>query len=180
MTHELIKREKSGLLLFSRKKFVDDRGSFSEICRNDNSDLTKIKFVQENISTSKKGVLRGLHFQKPPFSQGKLVSCLQGRVFDVALDLRPSSPSYLQHWTYVLKAKEPQNLYIPEGFAHGFLSLEEETILYYKTTKLYTPGSEVTIKWDDPSLGIAWPTEKAILSKKDQNGLSLQEFTCTT
>lgn len=154
------------------KLFEDDRGfvaeSFSQ-ARFAEHGITA-PFVQENISFSKKaGTLRGLHFQKPPYAQAKLIHVLRGKVFDVAVDLRPNSPTYGQHVSIVLAANDPTFFYIPRGFAHGFYTLEDDCTILYKIDGYYTPESEGGIKWDDPDLAIEWPllSDETLLSEKD-------------
>ncbi len=167
----------SGLVLFSRKIFNDERGSVSELYREDSPlfSLSK-KFVQDNFSYSKKGALRGLHLQQSPHEQGKLITCLQGDIFDVAIDLRKESSTFKKHWVFLLKSSQGDTLYIPEGFAHGFCALTDEVLLFYKTTKYYEPSAEVILRWDDEDLGIEWPNLEKKISKKDQEGLLLRDF----
>lgn len=162
---------------FTRKNFQDERGSFSELFRQENTLFKgQANFVQDNFSCSHKGVLRGLHFQKNPHEQGKLITCLKGSLFDVALDLRPTSKTFKKHWTFTLTQENAESLYIPEGFAHGFCALRNETFLFYKTTKYYNSSSEITLQWDDKNLGINWPLKRVLVSAKDKKGLSLKDF----
>ena len=135
-----------------------------------------IDFVQDNESISKKNVLRGLHFQIPPFAQGKLVRVVSGSVLDVAVDLRKGSPTYGKHEIVELSADNKRQFWIPPGFAHGFLSLEENTVFNYKCSNYYSPVSERTIKWNDPDLNIDWQINEPIVSEKDQNGLDFVNF----
>lgn len=168
-----------GLLLIEPRVFKDDRGEFFESFNKKLFDeLTegKYQFVQDNQSISKKNVLRGLHFQKPPFAQGKLVRVIKGVVLDVVVDIRKSSKTYGQHFSIVLSAENNMQFFIPPGFAHGFLSLEDETIFSYKCTNYYAPESEATIMWNDPSLNINWGNDKCIVSKKDNIGLDFSSF----
>ncbi|CAB1276721.1 dTDP-4-dehydrorhamnose 3,5-epimerase [Candidatus Nitrosacidococcus tergens] len=166
------------VFLLKPKVFEDDRGFFFESYHNKklNNSLNKeIQFVQDNHSQSKKGVLRGLHYQiKQP--QGKLVRVVIGEVFDVAVDLRKNS-SYFGHWIgYYLSAENKQQLWIPAGFAHGFLVLSEYAEFLYKTTDYYVSEYERCICWDDPTLDIHWPlSEKPVVSVKDQAGQSFKE-----
>jgi dTDP-4-dehydrorhamnose 3,5-epimerase len=132
-------------------------------------------FVQDNISVSRKGALRGLHFQNPN-GQGKLVSVLQGEVFDVAVDLRRSSPTFGKWHGLSLSAENKRQFFIPAGFAHGFLVLSETAMFHYKCTDYYSPKDEMTLRWDDPELRIAWPLKQPTLSEKDAKGLRLQEI----
>lgn len=159
--------------------FGDERGYFLESFHHQkfNEFVGKeVVFVQDNESKSAKGVLRGLHFQAPPFAQGKLVRVIQGSVLDVALDIRKNSPTYGQHVSFVLSAENKTQAYIPEGFAHGFLTLEDDTIFQYKCTNYYAPESEGSILWNDPALDIPWNVEKPLLSPKDLNGKLLHNF----
>lgn len=157
--------------LFKLKRFEDERGYFSEIySRQRFVDYgIDIEFVQENHSVSvEKGTLRGLHFQKPPHAQAKLVRCGYGAIFDVAVDIRLGSPTY-GHWQgYELTAENGHQLYVPVGFAHGFITLEPNSEIVYKCSDYYAPETEGSVLWSDPDIGINWPTSrKPILSKKD-------------
>ncbi len=167
------------VLLIQPTIFGDDRGyffesfhqkKFNEFLRSD------IVFVQDNESRSAKGVLRGLHFQAPPYAQGKLVRVVQGSVLDVALDIRKNSPTYGQHVSFILSAENKTQAYIPEGFAHGFVTLEDDTIFQYKCTNWYHPASEGSILWNDPALNIQWEETDPILSGKDKAGVLLADF----
>lgn len=149
------------------KCFVDERGFFMETY---SQRLLDIQFVQDNLSLSKKaGTLRGLHFQLPPFDQCKLVSVVQGSILDVAVDLRKDSETFGQHITCVLSAENREQLLVPVGFAHGFLTLEPDTKVAYKVTNFYSKEHDRGILWNDPDIGIAWPKELTppILSEKD-------------
>lgn len=136
--------------------------------------LNHLTFVQDNLSSSGRGTIRGLHFQAPPFSQGKLITTLQGKVLDVAVDVRTSSPTYGRHVAVELSADDPTFLYIPEGFAHGFQVLSESCLFFYKCTQVYDKASERGIAWDDPQLNIAWRDIPPILSGKDLQNPRLQ------
>ncbi|HHR7385510.1 TPA: dTDP-4-dehydrorhamnose 3,5-epimerase [Salmonella enterica subsp. enterica serovar Cotham] len=136
----------------------------------------KINFCQDNQSLSHKGVLRGLHFQVNPKAQGKLVRCLHGKIYDVIVDLRVDSPTYKKWEGFVLSASNKKQLWIPEGCAHGFLSLEDNTELAYKATEYYSLQHERCIRWNDPSLKIEWPLSDYIISEKDKNGISFSEW----
>ena len=166
------------LLIITPAKYNDSRGHFFEQFHAERYEQvfgTDILFVQDNVSKSKKNVLRGLHFQHN-YPQGKLVSVLQGSIYDVAVDLRKESDTFL-HWHAVkLTDKNFKQFWIPEGFAHGFLSLEDNTIVHYKCSNLYDPSSEETIIWNDSTLNINWPTSEPILSKKDLEGISSSEY----
>ncbi len=166
------------LLIIEPKIFNDERGFFFESYNK--KTLASLGFVnaflQDNISISKKGVLRGLHFQHPPFDQGKLVNVLMGAVLDIAVDLRKSSPTYGQHFTIELNSKNNLLFYIPEGFAHGFLTLEDNTIFSYKCTNIYNKDSENGLMWNDEMLAIDWGINNPILSEKDEEYNSFDNF----
>ena len=167
-----------GPLILEPKVFGDDRGFFMESWNSSvfakmGLDLT---FVQDNHSRSQKGVLRGMHFQNPN-PQGKLVRVVHGAVFDVAVDLRQSSHTFGK-WSGVLLSSENRRMFwVPEGFAHGFLTLEDDTDFLYKCTSSYEPQHECSLAWNDPTVGIDWPVEgiELILSDKDANGVALSE-----
>jgi dTDP-4-dehydrorhamnose 3,5-epimerase len=171
--------EIKGLLLLQTRQFEDDRGKFYETYNHKSySDFLgeEIVFVQDNLSRSKKNVIRGLHFQSPPFAQGKLVSVLKGAVLDVAVDLRKDSETYGKHLMVELNDTNGLQFWIPPGFAHGFLSLEEDTIFNYKCTNYYAPSHENTLIWNDVDLGINWQLKSPLISKKDQDGLNFINF----
>lgn len=157
--------------------FGDNRGYFMETYKKAVLDQAGLvyDFVQDNESKSKKGVLRGLHFQKE-FPQAKLVRCLEGEVFDVCVDLRKNSETYGQYVGVILSKEKGNQLMIPRGFAHGFLVLSETTTFFYKCDELYHKEDEYGIKWNDPDIGIIWPNiEEILLSEKDQKQPSLKE-----
>lgn len=162
-----------GVVVMRPRIFTDDRGHFLETF---NARLfteatgVEAHFVQDNESLSRAKVLRGLHFQLPPHAQGKLVRVLRGAVLDVVVDIRPGSPTHGRHFTQLLDDREKLMMWIPEGFAHGFLALEDNTVFAYKCTAFYHKASERTIRWDDPDLGIAWGVEDPIVSDKDREG----------
>lgn len=159
-----------GLLIMEARKFHDERGYFFEsfnLQKFQEAVQSPVNFVQDNISVSRKNVLRGMHFQSPPHSQGKLVSVLKGSVLDVVVDLRKDSPAYGQHESVLLSAENGLQFWIPEGFAHGFLALEEDTVFSYKCTRFYHPQSEKSLQWNDPQLNIDWGVENPIISAKD-------------
>ena len=163
------------------KIFEDERGIFYESFNQkvfNNLIGQKITFVQDNHSISKIGVLRGLHYQKPPSVQGKLIRVTKGKIFDVAVDIRKHSPSFGSWAGVSLSSKNNKMLWIPNGFAHGFVALSKVAEVSYKTTDYYDPGSEETIRWDDSFINIDWPIKIGpILSEKDANALSLREIT---
>ena len=161
-----------GVVVIEPQVFGDDRGYFMETYQKDQFAAAGIdkEFVQDNQSASKKGVLRGLHFQKQ-YPQGKLVRAVRGTVFDVAVDLRTGSETYGKWFGVVLSAENKKQFYIPEGFAHGFLVLSDEAEFAYKCTDFYHPGDEGGMAWNDPEIGVEWPIEEGmelIISEKDQ------------
>lgn len=168
----------SGAYSISLEPFVDERGLFARtFCQKEFAAIGHEKdFVQFNHSRNiHKGTIRGLHFQGPPHAEIKLIRCIRGAVFDVLVDARPESPTFLQHFGIELSAENMLMIYIPEGFAHGFQTLEDETELIYHHTAFYTPGVESGLKFDDPSLGIDWPLPPTVISKKDQNNPSINQ-----
>jgi dTDP-4-dehydrorhamnose 3,5-epimerase len=167
-----------GLILIEPRVFKDDRGYFFESFNEKTYKeiLGNVRFVQDNISESKKNVLRGLHFQTPPRPQGKLVSVLRGKVLDVAVDLRKGSSTYGKHQIIELSANDHYQFWIPPGFAHGFLALEENTVFSYKCTDFYSPENEKTLLWNDESLAIDWKLDKPIISEKDKIGEDFRTF----
>ena len=169
----LIKTKLDGLVVLKPTVFKDYRGYFMESYnqKNINKLLGNVNFVQDNESESSRGVLRGLHFQKPPYTQAKLVRCLKGSVLDVALDLRKDSKTYGIFETISLTEENKKQLFIPKGFAHGFIVLSKSAILSYKVDNYYNPESESGIIWNDPDLNIDWKINKneIIVSEKDKN-----------
>lgn len=160
------------VIVLEPKVFGDDRGFFFESFRQDVFDEAvgrKVSFVQDNHSKSSRGVLRGLHLQLPPHEQGKLVRVVRGEVFDVAVDVREGSPTYGQWVGEILSADNKKQLWIPPGFAHGFLTLSDNAEFLYKTTDYYAPELERAIRWNDPTLAIDWPLKEPLLSAKDQS-----------
>jgi dTDP-4-dehydrorhamnose 3,5-epimerase len=159
------------VLIFEPHVFGDDRGYFFESFRQDlfNRHIGKVSFVQDNESKSGYGVLRGLHFQKPPFTQSKLVRVVYGSVLDIAVDLRLGSPWYGRHVSSVLDAERKNMMWVPKGFAHGFLVLSPEAVFAYKCDNYYTPTHDAGLLWNDPALGIDWrlPAEVIRVSGKD-------------
>ena len=167
---EIIKTSIEGLLIIKPDVFKDDRGYFFETYNKERfakAGLT-MDFVQDNESKSSKGVLRGLHFQKPPYAQGKLVRVTKGAVMDIAVDLRKDSPTYGKWESVVLTEENKLQFWIPEGFAHGFVTLEDDTIFAYKCTNVYNKESEGSLLWNDPDINIEWNIENPILSEKDK------------
>ncbi|EOZ9397158.1 TPA: dTDP-4-dehydrorhamnose 3,5-epimerase [Enterobacter hormaechei] len=169
----VIKTDIPDVLIFEPKVFGDDRGFFFESFSQkafEEAVGRKVEFVQDNHSKSCKGVLRGLHYQLEPYAQGKLVRCVAGEVFDVAVDIRKSSPTFGKWVGVNLSAENKRQLWIPEGFAHGFYVLSESAEFVYKTTNFYVPNVEAGIIWDDKSLAIKWPLDGSpIISEKDKN-----------
>jgi dTDP-4-dehydrorhamnose 3,5-epimerase len=167
-----------GLLIIEPKIYYDDRGyffeSFNEKIMSENN--LPDPFVQDNQSISHKNVLRGLHFQRHPHQQGKLVRVIQGKAFDVAVDIRKNSNTFGKHFSIELSEKENTMLWIPVGFAHGFIALENDTVFSYKVTDYYNPGAESGIIFNDPDLGIDWKTSNPIVSQKDRILPSFREF----
>ncbi|EFK7750914.1 dTDP-4-dehydrorhamnose 3,5-epimerase [Escherichia coli] len=172
----VIKTEIPDVLIFEPKVFGDERGFFMESFNQkvfEEAVGRKVEFVQDNHSKSSKGVLRGLHYQLEPYAQGKLVRCVVGEVFDVAVDIRKSSSTFGKWVGVNLSAENKRQLWIPEGFAHGFLVLSEIAEFVYKTTNYYHPESEGCIKWDDSFLMIDWPNKPIAISEKDKKGSSI-------
>lgn len=161
-----------GLVLIKPDVFPDERGYFFESYQDEKFRALGIQalFVQDNESMSRKGVLRGLHFQVPPFAQGKLVRVVRGSALDVAVDLRKGSETYGRWDSAVLSADNKLMMWIPEGFAHGFLTLEDHTVFQYKCTNYYNRASECGIIWNDPDLAIDWGLKEPVVSAKDLNG----------
>lgn len=169
----ILKTDIEGVVIIEPRVFGDERGYFFESYsqREFEEKVCHICFVQDNESKSKYGVVRGLHFQRPPYEQAKLVRVITGRVLDVAVDIREGSPTYGQYVSTELSCENKRQLFIPRGFAHGFAVLSEEVIFQYKCDNYYAPSYEGTIRWDDPKLAIDWmlPREDIILSEKDKN-----------
>ena len=166
-----------GVILLEPKVFCDSRGYFFESFNQKTFEEAiglSPRFVQENHSKSIKGVLRGLHYQLPPKAQGKLVRVIHGEIFDAVVDIRKDSPTFGQWLGEMISADNKKQLWIPPGFAHGFLTLSETAEILYKATDFYAPECERCIAWNDPEIGIEWPLQgEPILSKKDQNGFPL-------
>lgn len=175
---EVIKTTLEGLLVIKPRIFVDERGyffeswskqSFAEVGLN-------LDFVQDNQSLSSKGVLRGLHFQNPPYAQGKLVRVIKGSVLDIAVDIRKDSPTYGQHFSIELTEKNKTIVWIPPGFAHGFLTLKDNTIFTYKCTGVYNKESEGALLWNDKDLNINWKVNDPLVSEKDLVAGNFKDF----
>jgi dTDP-4-dehydrorhamnose 3,5-epimerase len=175
---EVIKTKINDLIIIKPKVFADTRGYFFESYNGDTFKQFNIiaNFVQDNQSLSNAGVLRGLHFQAPPFDQGKLVRVITGAVLDVAVDIRKNSPTYGEHVTIELTEDNKTMFYIPPGFAHGFLTLKDNTVFSYKCTNVYHKASEGTVLWNDQDLAINWNVKDPILSEKDLNGTAFKDF----
>ncbi len=172
---EIRKTELLGLEVLIPTTFTDERGYFMETFRKEW--LTEINFIQSNESFSKKNVIRGLHYQKAPFAQSKLVRCIMGSIVDVAVDLRRNSPTLGHYFKIELSGENKKQLFIPRGFAHGFVTLSEWAVVGYKVDNYYNKESEVTICYDDKELGIDWgiDSKQAILSVKDKEGFAFAE-----
>ncbi|MBR5594878.1 MAG: dTDP-4-dehydrorhamnose 3,5-epimerase [Alistipes sp.] len=168
----VIKTDIEGVVIIEPEVFGDSRGYFMESFsqRDFERDVAPINFVQDNRSYSRYGVVRGLHYQREPYAQSKLVSCVVGKVLDVAVDIREGSLSYGKYVAVELSAENHRQLFIPKGFAHGFAVLSDEALFEYKCDEFYHPEAECGIAWDDPNIGIDWrlPKEDIILSEKDR------------
>ena len=169
-----------GVVILEPEVFGDERGYFFESFsqRDFEEKVCKTTFVQDNESSSRYGVLRGLHFQKPPHAQAKLVRVVKGKVLDIAVDIRKGSPTFGHHVSIELSGENKRQLFIPRGFAHGFAVLSDEVVFQYKCDNYYVPHSEGGILWNDPALGIDWklPEEDVILSEKDKKNVLLNEL----
>ena len=167
-----------GLLVIKPKVFEDERGYFFESFNEKLLEQAGLhaNFVQDNQSLSQKNVLRGLHFQAPPFAQGKLVRVIKGSALDVVVDIRKNSPTYGKSFSIELNEQNKAMLWVPEGFAHGFCTLLDNTIFYYKCTNYYNKASEGSIAWNDPGLKIDWNISDPVLSEKDRAGIAFKQF----
>ena len=176
----VINTDIQGVVIVEPKVFGDHRGYFFEsFSEKDFAEAVgEVKFVQDNESKSSYGVLRGLHFQKPPHAQAKLVRVVKGRVLDVAVDLRKGSPTFGKHVAVELTEENHRQLFIPRGFAHGFVVLSDEAVFQYKCDNYYAPQSEGSVLWNDPDIGIQWgiPSEDVMLSEKDRNAPLLKDL----
>lgn len=177
---EVIKTKIEGIVIIEPRIFKDARGYFYESFSQKEFDekVMPIRFVQDNESMSTYGVMRGLHFQRPPFTQSKLVRCCRGAIMDIAVDIRKGSPTYGQHVAIELTEENHRQLFIPRGFAHGFAVLSDVAVLQYKCDNFYAPQADAGIQLRDKDLGIDWqiPTENAILSEKDIKHPCLKDF----
>lgn len=176
---EVIKTDIEGVVIIEPRLFRDDRGYFFESfsAREFTEKVRPVDFVQDNESKSSYGVLRGLHFQKPPYAQSKLVRVIRGAVLDVAVDIRKGSPTFGRHVAVELTEDNHRQFFIPRGFAHGFSVLTDEVVFQYKCDNFYAPQSEGALAWDDPDLGIDWriPADKVVLSEKDRHHACLKD-----
>ena len=176
---EVIQTAIEGVVIIEPRLFNDDRGYFFESFshRDFEKQVRTVRFVQDNESKSSYGVLRGLHFQKPPFAQSKLVRVIRGAVLDVAVDIRKGSPTFGRHVAVELTEDNHRQFFIPRGFAHGFSVLTPEVVFQYKCDNFYAPQSEGALAWDDPDLGIDWriPADRVILSEKDKHHPRLKD-----
>ena len=176
---EVIKTDIDGVVIIEPRIFRDERGYFFESFsqRDFQEKVCRTVFVQDNESKSSYGVLRGLHFQKPPYAQSKLVRVIKGAVLDVAVDIRKGSPTFGQHVAVELTEDNHRQFFIPRGFAHGFSVLTDEVIFQYKCDNFYAPQSEGALAWDDPDLGIDWriPADRVLLSEKDRHHSRLRD-----
>jgi dTDP-4-dehydrorhamnose 3,5-epimerase len=175
---KIIKTEIKGLLIIKPRVFEDERGCFFESWSKDAFENVglDVNFVQDNQSLSSKNVVRGLHFQNPPFAQGKLVRVLKGSVLDVAVDIRENSPTYGKHVSILLSGENKTMFWIPPGFAHGFSTLEDNTMFSYKCSGIYNKESEGSLMWNDTDLNIDWQIKNPIISEKDQNSELFTNF----
>jgi dTDP-4-dehydrorhamnose 3,5-epimerase len=173
----VIETKLPGVVIIEPKVFGDARGFFFETWNRERYEAAGLPatFVQDNVSFSRQGILRGLHFQNP-HAQGKLVFVLQGEVFDVAVDIRPASPTFGQWASCVLSAENKRQLFVPEGFAHGFCVTSETAMFAYKCTDVYTPATEGVVLWNDPDLGIPWPIANPILNSRDAGAPRLRDI----
>ena len=176
---EIITTDFKDLLVIKNKIFADSRGVFFEAFHESNFRVKSglnISFVQDNVSRSALNVLRGLHYQIPPKGQAKLITVLHGSVLDVVLDLRQNQPTFGRVFSIPLSSENYNQLFIPEGFAHGFCSLEEDTLFSYKCSNYYSPQHERCIRWNSPGLQIEWPASEPIVSPKDDMGIDFADY----
>ncbi|CAL2103448.1 dTDP-4-dehydrorhamnose 3,5-epimerase [Tenacibaculum sp. 190130A14a] len=175
-----VKTDIPDVIIIEPRVFKDERGFFFESFNQKifEENIMRVDFIQDNESKSTRGVLRGLHFQKPPYTQAKLVRCIQGEVLDVAVDMRKESPTYGKYVSVLLSEENKKQVFIPRGFAHGYIVLSEEALFAYKVDNVYAPKHDTGIQWNDPDLNIDWKIieKDIILSEKDKNLGSLKEF----
>lgn len=176
---QVISSPLSGLFIIKPKVFEDERGYFYESYNKEVFQKNGItdEFLQDNQSLSHKGVLRGLHFQNPPHAQSKLVRVIAGSVLDVAVDIRKNSPTYGKHYSEVLSAQNKTMLFVPEGFAHGFLVLEDNTVFSYKCSRIYNKEAEEAILWCDEDIAVNWGIKNPVISEKDRVAKKFRDFT---
>ena len=179
MSFEFKKLEIRDVILIKPKIFEDERGFFMETYKKEDFERAGIKgeFVQDNYSKSKRGVLRGLHFQKEPYAQAKIVRCIRGEIYDVAVDLRRDSQTFGRYVGVNLSEENKYQLYVPKGFAHGFLVLSENAEVFYKVDNVYAPDYEGGLIWNDPEVNVKWPNDNPVLSQKDKSWSTLKELT---
>ena len=177
MNFKITETELAGVYLIEKTKFNDERGYFMEFFREDsfNGKFKALKFVQDNLSFSKKGTVRGLHFQKHPYEQGKLVYAITGSIFDVAVDLRIDSGTFGKYISVNLSEENHRSVWIPPGFGHGFMALEDSHVMY-KVTNEYNKEYDSGIVWNDPDIGIVWPDIPPIISDKDRKLMSFEKY----
>ena len=166
----------SGLWIIEPDVFPDERGYFMEMWNHSHFSAIGLElvFVQDNLSYSHKGTLRGLHYQVPPFAQGKLVTVLKGRALDVAVDIRKGSPTFGKHIAIELSSENHRMFFIPPGFAHGFAVLSDDCLFHYKCTSFYNKSAEMGLMWNDPDLCIDWKTESPVVSGKDRENTTIK------
>lgn len=166
----IIQTEFDDVKIFEPTVYNDERGYFYElykIIQHQNNGIVKNEFIQDNLSFSKRGVLRGLHYQTPPFEQAKLVTVVRGKIFDVIVDVRENSPNFMRHIAVTLSGDNRRQVYVPKGYAHGFMTVSEDAHVLYKVDNHYSPDHEKCIHWADPKLSIPWPNGEKIVSTKD-------------
>jgi len=178
---KIVRKAFDGVLVLEPEIYTDNRGFFYEFYNKKTfAEVTglDVDFVQDNLAKSAYGVLRGMHFQRPPYEQAKLVSVIKGEIFDVVVDIRPHSPTFKQWFSVVLNDRNRYQLYIPKGFAHGYLSLEPETYVFYKTDAFYRKDYDAGFRFNDPETGIEWPEIDGtyIISEKDRHLPFLKEL----
>lgn len=178
MPFEFKKLDNIDLILIKPRIFRDNRGSFAETYKKDDFQGAGIRgeFVQDNHSKSGYGVLRGLHFQMEPYAQAKIVRCIRGVVYDVAVDLRKQSPTFGKYIVVILSEYNHHQLYVPKGYAHGFLVLSDTAEVIYKVDNIYAPESEGGLIWNDPDVGISWPVDDPVLVQKDESRPTLSSL----